>query len=133
MNYDRLCSLCEQFLAWDAPDEQKWGGVAFSHHPTGTALRKSIERRCHLCTILQNALENSRRPDGEICLPERQIYLQHVLPTLIEEYLQIEISVQPESLATAGKHNHLALTDRTSVQVTGAECQASMPEVDNGL
>lgn len=66
---------------------------------------------------------------GEMRLPERQICLQHVLPTLIEEYLQIEISVQPESLATAGKHDHLALTNRISVQVTGAECQASMLEV----
>jgi hypothetical protein len=129
MDYSHVCQLCEQFISPDVSDELKWGGAEFMHYSTGTELKTSAQGRCHLCILLVQALENSRRPTTDTELPERQILLRYLAPTLEHEYFQIDVHVQPESVATAGKHDHGALTDVTTSQGYGQEFREAGPRI----
>lgn len=129
MDYSHVCDLCYQFITWDAPDDEKWGSGTFLHYPTGTALNVSAKNKCHLCILLQRALEKSRRPDGEVELPDRQVLLKYLLPTVDDEAFQIQVSIRPESLATAGKHDPTEHTDRSSFQARGAKCREDVLRV----
>lgn len=133
MDYSHVCDLCYQFITWDAPENEKWGSSTFLHYPTGTALKISAENKCHLCILLQKALEKSRRPDGEVELPDRQVMLKYLLPTVDFEAFQIQVSVRPESLATAGKHDPTEHTDSTSFQFRGVERREDGLRVVNQL
>lgn len=101
----RLCIMCRSFKSWDLPHDQRWGGAKFPHHPTTSALRASAAKQCHLCVLIVQALLTSKFRDEDSDLPDRQIWLQCVDGSLEIPETRIVVSIEPESLSTAGSRH----------------------------
>jgi hypothetical protein len=99
----KLCAKCLAFQNWDLPQVQRWSGALFSHHETGSVLVKAASDGCHLCNLLQRALlERAKRPEGDTKIPDRQIWLECCEPDGDVLTVRLNVTVEPESLASAG-------------------------------
>jgi hypothetical protein len=103
----RICNLCSEFIHWNIPNDEKWSGAVFPHYERTSLLRMSADMNCHLCTLILQSLYNSRRPKGELDLPDRQIWLEYAPADFSGKFTRISASIQPESLETAGYHKIL--------------------------
>ena len=100
-----LCRLCRAFIDWDIPNEEKWSGAVFRHYRRTRLLQASAERKCHLCVLIYQSLLQSRHPEAEKELPDRQIWLEYAPRSFGGKPLRISAAIQPKSLATAGSHD----------------------------
>jgi hypothetical protein len=99
-----LCEQCKSFLRWNPTSIDE----SFEHHATGTALKRSATRNCHLCIHLYRELMLSRRPLEESGLPDRQICLSFASPghtTLIDDSYYIRVRIVHDDIRAAGKHD----------------------------
>ena len=102
----RLCDKCTDFINWPICDAEKWSGAIYQHYSRTLLLQASAEKNCHLCILLLQCLVQSRRPEGEIGLPDRQIWLEYApIEASSGKPLRICAYIQAESLATAGRHD----------------------------
>jgi hypothetical protein len=107
----RICNLCSEFIHWNIPDDEKWSGAVFPHYKHTSLLKSSADMNCHLCTLILQSLYNSRRPKGELDLPDRQIWLEYAPADLNGKRTRIGTYIQPESLETAGCRDILEVPD----------------------
>lgn len=124
----RLCDKCTALINWPIADSEKWSGAVYPHYSRTRLLQASAENNCHLCILLLQCLHHSRRPEGEIDLPDRQVWLEYAPPEASTgKHLRISASIQAESLATAGRH------DFSEVPNDSSYVQLPKGSYENGL
>jgi hypothetical protein len=128
----KLCAKCLAFQNWDLPQVQRWSGALFSHHETGSVLVKAASDGCHLCNLLQRALlERAKRPEGDTKIPDRQIWLECCEPDGDVLTVRLNVTVEPESLASAGCRD-INGSKRTIAMLSNTELDDEMREMMKG-
>jgi hypothetical protein len=100
-----LCLFCQEFITEGTSDVKAWLDGAFRHYPGCSVLRASTSKGCHLCMLLCQGLLDSRSPEGELDLPERQIKLGFAKQDLCGNGIRIETYVKPANDVTTGRHD----------------------------